>query len=537
MFSQSLTFCGCLQIPPSAPPSSRIVKYDVLGGIPAHIATLKHLQPHVLLDAFQEGLKQDAAWEREAVIECMSVFLDTLIAIGRVQISSNEQTEGEEEDYKSASLRERLSKDLPYFNVLQDLITRARHCCYGDTWSSRMGGVMALDILADRMPRALLLVAAHYITRALMAVLRSFPDNALEEIDLVTSVTEKIVTRALSSRGSEEEQKKDEPDEDMEQDDMPATRRGKRGKKSTGPTSRKKQKTSPSKQSNEKANDDDFLDRSKGIATDKDASRLQNDLLQAVMSSKNNDAVRKAASKCLEILAKHSGTTVGAMLDQILKRQPASKSLLERRILPLRSLPTQANYAMSLAFLLRNCPNELELTPSLGAFIADSCTVLEIDENNIASTLSVRGQTPKPDMVSKLQVACLEVLVAALEWPAFSNAKDVSILNHIWDSLGEVNVPINQIRDRMARVFIRRLGSNDERQVSICQKGIKISLEKKLLEKTVLQEALRPVLVDLSVYQRLSLGVLNHVHRLLVSSDNRKFVMETNKLEIISFYH
>ena len=72
-----------------------------------------------------------------------------------------------------------------------------------------------------------------------------------------------------------------------------------------------------------------------------------------------------------------------------------------------------------------------------------------------------------------------------------------------------------KLRDRVTRVFILRLGSADEEVVALCARGIKLSVALGVLQKTALQEALRPVLTDLAFYQKLTLPLLTHLHRLL----------------------
>ena len=497
-----------------------MLKYEVLGGIPGYVATLKHLQPHIILDAFERGLARSNKAERDAVVECMLVFLDTLIELGKYQKQASNEDIDSKVGERISSDQDPVSNSIPYINIQQDLITRARHCCYGDSWASRLGGVAALDALSRKMPQQLLSYAANYVIRALLAVLRSLPDSAVEEIEEITSIATDIVRRSLEIPddidGKESEVK---DDLDNENPKTVTTRRGKRSKRTGTQGSRKKQKNSPTAQASSKSAEDvDLQDKTKeslGLH-EKDAARLQNDLLQAVMSSKNNMAVRLAAIKCLEIVANQLGTSIGQILNHILTRQSASKVLLERRILPLRSIPTQTNYAHSMAFLLKNCPGELELTPSLTAFIADSCTIMEIDETLIANNSNMRGQPPKPEAIHKLQVACTEVLVAALEWPAFRESNDAMIINHIWDSPGEISVPIQQLKERMMKVFVRSLGSSNRQLLDLCEIGISVGSKYNLLEKQVLQDALRPILMDIAMFQKLSIQLLDHLHRLLV---------------------
>ena len=502
-----------MAIPPWAPPTSRMVKYDVLGGIPAYVATLKHLQPHILLDAFEQGLKRKDTNERLATVECMSVFLDTLVEIGQIQEEKVNHLDNQEREIKAASVRDKLTRDIPYLNIQQDLITRARHCCYGTTWSSKLGGVLGLEVLAKKMSQPLLVYAAHYIVKALMHVLRSLPDNAVLEIDTVTVAMVGFVKRIVEGEQSEgRKNKKDEEEEDEEEEEpQVTTRRGKRGKRSK-PISRKKQRTS--------ATDDKAIDpgQTKDVTSnERDLARLQNDLLQAVMSSKNNDAVRSVAIECLEILSSASGITIGSMLDQILTRQPESKSLLERRILPLRSIAAQTNYAHSMAFLFRHCPS-LTLTDSLCTFVADCCTILEQDDSTVAAFTSTRGQQPKQIVISKLKIACLEVLVSSLDWSSFREAgEDLKVVNHNWepvDSRESIQI-MGVLRARMVSAFVKNLGSTSEKLCELSKHGLQLVKRFKMLEKVNLNEVLRPILLDTATISRLDVDRLDHLHRLL----------------------
>lgn len=502
-------------IPPWAPPTSRMTRYNVLGGIPACVATLKHLQPHILLDAFEQGLKRENPTERAATVDCIAVFLDALLEIGNSQKQikpADGNVEGQEEEQKSTNSRNKLSRDIPYLNIQQDLISRARHCCYDSSWSSRMGGVLALEALCKRMDQSLLVYASHYIVKALMTVLRNFPDSASVEIEEVTEIIITVVRRAVEpdSDAREDERREDDVEETQDEPQV-TTRRGKRTKRRAANVSRKKQKVNESK--SEKSGDLDTSKEESGI--ERDIARLQNDLLQALMSSKNNEAVRNAATKCLELLSRASGQSVGSMLDQILSRQPGAKSLLERRILPLKSIPAQTNYAHSMAFLFGHSPTELKLTDSVGAFIADCCTILEMEDHIVAASTSIRGQPPKVGLIVNLQAACLEVSVTALKWPSFRDAGDVQIVNHIWDSPGELKVPIRQLKERIVGACIQKLNSSSERIRKLCKDGLDIAVAQELLEKTKLQESFRPILADVAQISRINLNQMNHLHRLL----------------------
>lgn len=546
---------GDAAMPPPAPLSSRISDYGVKGGIPAYVASLKHLQPHILLDSFQEGMKLSVSGQREAVIECMCVFLDTLNEVGEVQLTmqrnkDSKQGEQQSEHNRSSQYDSKLSAfekkySVRYLSVQQDLVMRAIHCCYSDSWPARLGGVDALKVLVARIPVQWLLRATTPINKALMSVLRILPDNAIQEQLRVTTLLLNIVKKVLGMGESDGSitYKNDECDTmEFEEETPVSSRRGKRSKRGGNQQpARKKQARSANSpnedfsvggtvQSRSKVGDDETAEASR---------RLQNDLLQLVLSSKSNDAMRSAATRCMEVLADYSGVTIGEMVFNVLGRQigsDAARSLgqesvarrdadansrlttiLQRRILPLRSIPTQTNYAYSTAFLLRTCQSQLELSASLATFIADACTILELEDTVIASSLSIRGQPPQLVKIEKLKIACMEVLVAALNWPAFRQEKEMQIVSRTWGQYPtEVKINIRQLRERMVTVFIRRLGSENERITTLATEGVQAAAFHDMLEKkTVLHEGLRPILGDLASYNRVTLPLLRHVHRLL----------------------
>lgn len=586
------------------------------------MATLKHLQPQVLLDAFQQGLHQSNAKARAAVIECMGIFLDTLQEVGAVQAREREKaaaTDAEKDDARATKSKadknadaegthkaKSPSQDEPYLNIQQDLVMRAMHCCYGDSWASRLGGIAALEALSKRVPQRWLVRAASYMIKALIGVLRALPDNAAQEQEEITAVLLNIVRRALDLPESAIEAFIAEPkttdvgttpvldgkeaapmEIEQEPEEESAAQTGKRGKRAkrggAAQPPRKRQQRGSGASAGEEGSPVEAAAAAAAAAAeaptpaagagppaverdDDDpvtdaARRLQNDLLGAVVSSKSNDAVRSAGTKCLRLLTHFTGLTVGALMKNMLGRNPSQEpsasgsqsksfagastpengrlsaasdprtpataqkpgqqqsrlgSLLERRMLPLRSISTQTNYAHSTAFLLRTCGEQLEFTSSLATFLADCCTIIELDDTVIATGAAVRGQAPKPEVTTKLHVACMEVLVAALTWPAFRASGDVELKAHPWGQGGEMlTITGQQLRDRMAMVFIRRLGSPHDEIEDLATQGLKITSANDMLEKQVLHEALRPILMDLAVYHRMTVQLLRHVHRLM----------------------
>ena len=243
-------------------------------------------------------------------------------------------------------------------------MVRAIHCCYGDTWAARLGGVLALEALAKRMPPAQLLQAGVHATKALFAVLRSLPENAVQEQHEITEVLLNVLRRALlppcvaeregamagdqdvgtpsDAGGLSKQASGDHRDGvegmDVDQDDtVPTnTRRSKRAGRRGGtqPPKKKLQRQSPMEDDQTSPKEGE-PDKPAGLAMPPSGSDtlpslptttpgresgkkpfargIQESLLQAVLSGKSNDAVRSAATSCLQVFASVTGTTVGAI--------------------------------------------------------------------------------------------------------------------------------------------------------------------------------------------------------------------------------
>ena len=167
--------------------------------------------------------------------------------------------------------------------------------------------------------------------------------------------------------------------------------------------------------------------------------------------------------------------------------------LMQRRLLPLKSLAVQTSYARSAALVLRSAPGALPLTHELALLLGDVCQVMELDDaqvlqgvgggycmlwgligrlilyrgliwgfdmgvyrvyrgygvvvvarhphpttpnqplptttrpfpRQVSAMVTVRGAAVRPEALARLRVGCMELLVAALGWPAFRTADTV----------------------------------------------------------------------------------------------------------------
>jgi transformation/transcription domain-associated protein len=81
--------------------------------------------------------------------------------------------------------------------VLDQLMPRVLHCCYGDTWPVRMGGVSALRLLLPRLPLDYMSAWLPATMRALYMVMRWLPEHCTNDAHEIQALLERIVSRCF----------------------------------------------------------------------------------------------------------------------------------------------------------------------------------------------------------------------------------------------------------------------------------------------------------------------------------------------------
>ncbi|KAL4854024.1 Transcription-associated protein 1 [Chlorella vulgaris] len=441
---------------PALPPSSKYASYPVLDGVPAAVAALRHLHPGAISDAFQEGFALDRQVERSAVLRCLAVFLDALEILadaqggGVAQPATNSMATLSVEEVQPGH-------DAPfqpshYASVITDLVARAVHSCYGGHWPSRLGGIAALNSLIARLPSTSLPRLAPVAVKAVFAVLRILPEQSSEE-QLLTAVLQTVLSRCeVTGTG---------------------TFLGKQDYQAPGNKHTPAMPTSPShnlSQQTQQTGANSELDSQPMPSLLKQIMEI---FVQQLLSSRSSMAVRSVASSGLQAIAKSRGTSTAELLRPIIQ---AFDSILERRLLPIRSITAQANHAHSVAFIMRTCARELALRSEPVVYVTDACAAMEMSDSAISATASFRGAPVRTDAIVRLRTACLEVLTATIGWQAFSPHEAI---------------------------------------INVAKSGVLLALEHNMLPKPILQEALRPILTDLAFYNRINLRLLRHLHHLL----------------------
>ncbi|PRW20721.1 phosphotransferase inositol or phosphatidylinositol kinase [Chlorella sorokiniana] len=244
--------------------------------------------------------------------------------------------------------------------------------------------------------------------------------------------------------------------------------------------------------------------------------QLMEIFVQHMLSSRSSMAVRTAASAGLQAIADGRSCTVATLLKPISK---ALDSILDRRLQPIRSIAAQTNHAHSVAFILRTCSDGLALRPEPVLYIADACAIMEMNDAAISTSATYRGAPVRTEAIVRLRAACLQVLSAAIGWKAFRESESTPANSDAPTAVGEAvadgAVKLGKLREKLLKVLIMELGSTHDVTAEVAKSGVLLALEHNMLPKSILQEALRPILTDLAFYNRIHLRLLRHLHRLL----------------------
>ncbi len=79
--------------------------------------------------------------------------------------------------------------------LLDDLIPRVLHCCWEDTWGSRLGGVAAVRLLWRKLPAEYLTAWLPQLLRALMVVTRHLPEHSVPELTQINETLTGLIDK------------------------------------------------------------------------------------------------------------------------------------------------------------------------------------------------------------------------------------------------------------------------------------------------------------------------------------------------------
>jgi len=213
-----------------------------------------------------------------------------------------------------------------------------------------------------------------------------------------------------------------------------------------------------------------------------------------IFSRHSSRRVRKAVGSCLEIICTATGQTGAALL------QPMMPAIEKKRLVPLRHVEVQIGTALALTFCLRQKPELVkEVSNDLIQILQDALHIAEADDANLSAHMTqIKGDVSAT--VTRLRMVCVQLLCAAVAWPAFREAAH-----------------IKPLRERVIGCFFKSLTSQVSGIASAAREGLRhvTVSQPKNLPKEQLQMSLRPLLMNLANHKSLTLPLLKGLSQLL----------------------
>ncbi|GAB1218167.1 hypothetical protein ATERTT37_007420 [Aspergillus terreus] len=169
---------------------------------------------------------------------------------------------------------------------------------------------------------------------------------------------------------------------------------------------------------------------------------------------------------------------------------------------PLRALPfpTQIGFIDAITFCLSLHNNIVTFNDSLNRLMLESLALADADDDSLASK---PHESKNAEMIVNLRVACLRLLSMAMSFPEFANT------------------PQNTSRARIISVFFKSLYSRVPEVIEAANAGLRdVLTQTNKLPKDLLQNGLRPILMNLQDPKRLTVPGLAGLARLLTLLTN-----------------
>ena len=210
-----------------------------------------------------------------------------------------------------------------------------------------------------------------------------------------------------------------------------------------------------------------------------------------------NKYVREASRRSFSTMAEVLGCQVHELILPVKDR--LLQSIFNK---PLRALPfaTQIGFIDAITFCLSLHNNILTFNDPLNRLMLESLALADADDESLA---------PKPnefknaEMIVNLRVACLRLLSMAMSFQEFANPAQ------------------NSSRARIISVFFKSLYSRSPEVIEAANAGLRdVLTQTNKLPKDLLQNGLRPILMNLQDPKRLSVAGLDGLARLLTLLTN-----------------
>ncbi|KAJ6110780.1 hypothetical protein N7486_003015 [Penicillium sp. IBT 16267x] len=210
-----------------------------------------------------------------------------------------------------------------------------------------------------------------------------------------------------------------------------------------------------------------------------------------------NKHVRETSRRCFATLKEELGCEVHELIFPVKDRllQPIFNK-------PLRALPfaTQIGFIDAITYCLGLHNDIVTFNDPLNRLMLESLALADADDESLASK---PNEFRNADMIVNLRVACLRLLSMAMNFQEFANT------------------PQNTSRARIISVFFKSLYSRSPEVIEAANAGLKdVLTQTNKLPKDLLQNGLRPILMNLQDPKRLSVAGLDGLARLLTLLTN-----------------
>lgn len=207
--------------------------------------------------------------------------------------------------------------------------------------------------------------------------------------------------------------------------------------------------------------------------------------------SNSSIRVRETAKEALKTLSEVTLVPISTMISP-------SKGILLAPIFgkPLRALPfhMQIGNIDAITFCLGLDDTFLEFNDELNRLLSEALALVDADDESLININNISEHSTAEQLIN-LRIVCIELLSLALTKKEFSNS---------------------QVRIRILSVFFKTLCSKSSRIINAAHSGLKKVLsENSKLPKELLQSGLRPMLMNLSDYKKLTVSGLEALSRLL----------------------
>lgn len=222
---------------------------------------------------------------------------------------------------------------------------------------------------------------------------------------------------------------------------------------------------------------------------------VQNSLTDIVCELSNpKENVRRVSQRCLERMSSVTKIPIVRLMEH-------SKNFLLSPIFakPLRALPfpMQIGNVDAVVYCLRLPDTFLQFDEELFRLLHESIALVDADDVSLASTQRITEYQTSQQLI-RLRVVCIRLLAQALLNPEFANAQNGSI------------------RIKVLAVFFKTMLKMSPEIIEATYQGLKLVLaENSKLPKELLQNGLKPMLMNLSDHQKLTVPGLEALARLL----------------------